>query len=297
MSIDLLKHYSCYNPTEVISMDYQKLTIGQMAKLNHISEQSLRLYDREGLLSPFVKDGSTGYRYYHIIQSARLDMIQYMKAYGMTLREIGEYLNRNNPSEIKDILKRQENYIDESIADLERSKRAVTRTLENYKRYETLPKNGLPFLEYISERKIYRYASKNNFFETDFAGYEYMLRELKEHLINSKLAMTYFCNVGTIMKKDKLLSGNFYANEVFLFIDEEIENKLEILPATTYYCLCSENFDDERENAIRLLNEIRDKGFTVNGDYVCEVIIDFPVFDVESRKMFYKIQIPVMPNS
>ena len=59
-------------------MDYQKLTIGQMAKLNHISEQSLRLYDREGLLSPFVKDENTGYRYYHIIQSARLDMIQYM---------------------------------------------------------------------------------------------------------------------------------------------------------------------------------------------------------------------------
>ena len=33
-------------------------------------------------------DPVTGYRYYHIIQSAKLDLIQNMKVYGMTLRQI-----------------------------------------------------------------------------------------------------------------------------------------------------------------------------------------------------------------
>lgn len=33
-------------------MDLQKLSIGQMAELNHVSEQTLRLYDKEGLLVP-----------------------------------------------------------------------------------------------------------------------------------------------------------------------------------------------------------------------------------------------------
>ena len=33
-------------------MDLEKLTIGQMAELNHVSEQTLRLYDREGLMKP-----------------------------------------------------------------------------------------------------------------------------------------------------------------------------------------------------------------------------------------------------
>ena len=46
-------------------MDLQKLTIGQMAELNHISEQTLRLYDRVGLLKPRYIDRATGYRYYH----------------------------------------------------------------------------------------------------------------------------------------------------------------------------------------------------------------------------------------
>lgn len=37
---------------KLTNLDVKKMTIGQMAKMNHISEQTLRLYDREGLLSP-----------------------------------------------------------------------------------------------------------------------------------------------------------------------------------------------------------------------------------------------------
>ena len=37
-------------------MDTKKLTIGQMAKLNHITKQTLRLYDKKGLLKPAYID-------------------------------------------------------------------------------------------------------------------------------------------------------------------------------------------------------------------------------------------------
>ncbi len=36
---------------KLTNLDVKKMTIGQMARMNHISEQTLRLYDREGLLS------------------------------------------------------------------------------------------------------------------------------------------------------------------------------------------------------------------------------------------------------
>ena len=38
------------------------LTIGKMAKLNGISEQTLRLYDKMGLVVPCEINKSTGYR-------------------------------------------------------------------------------------------------------------------------------------------------------------------------------------------------------------------------------------------
>ena len=277
-------------------VNFQRLSNGQMARLNNISEQTLRLYDREKLLSPAVRDKESGYRYYHIIQSAKLDMIQYMKAYGLKLKEIRACLDRNDPSEIQRILKRQMQSINIKIDALKKTQRAITRTLENYRRYESLPKNGIFFLEYMPQRRIYRYASENNFFETDFAGYEYMLRELKQHLATTNLAMTYFCNVGTIMRLPHIMSGNFYANEVFLFVDDEIDKETETLPAASYYCVCSDDFSKEAENAGMLLKEIERVGFAVSGDYICEVIIDFPSFESSTREMFYKIQIPVTPR-
>lgn len=276
-------------------MDLQKLTIGQMAKLNRISQQTLRLYDKEGLLTPMIIDEHTGYRYYHIIQSARLDMIQYMKAYGMTLKQIRQQLDEGNPETIKQFLKEQQTAIDLQIEDLRRRKRSISRTLENYRQYDALPKDGQMFMEYIPERYIYRYTSDKNFFDQDYAGYEYMLRELKMHLANNDLAMSYFCNVGTMMRRENLLKGDFSANDVFLFVDPEDESfESEKIPAAMYYCICCDDFYAERENARRLIRRIQESGFEVCGDYLCEVLVEFPVFENDHRNMFYKIEIPVI---
>lgn len=278
-------------------MDLQRLSIGQMAKLNRISQQTLRLYDREGLLTPKIIDPHTGYRYYHIIQSARLDMIQYMKAYGMTLKQIQQQLDQGNSQTIQEFLQQQKIAIDQQIEELRRSKRSINRTLENYRQYEALPKDGQMFMEYIPERRIYRYTSEKDFFDQDYAGYEYMLRELKMHLASNDLAMSYFCNVGTIMRQENLMNDQFSSNEVFLFVDPEDDTvNAEIIPAAMYYCVCSDDFYAEKNNARKLMKVIKDNGFQVSGDYLCEVLVEFPVFEEDQRNMFYKIEIPVIPK-
>ena len=99
-------------------MDLQKLSIGQMAELNHVSEQTLRLYDKEGLLVPRCVDPVTGYRYYHITQSAKLDLIQNMKVYGMTLRQIRSFLDSNDPAALRALLAEQADSIEERIRQL-----------------------------------------------------------------------------------------------------------------------------------------------------------------------------------
>jgi DNA-binding transcriptional MerR regulator len=59
----------------------KKLSIGEMAKINHVSVQTLRYYDRIDLLKPIYVNEETNYRYYDIKQSAIVDMIQYMKSF------------------------------------------------------------------------------------------------------------------------------------------------------------------------------------------------------------------------
>ena len=275
-------------------MDLQKLSIGQMAELNHVSEQTLRLYDKEGLLVPRCVDPVPGYRYYHIIQSAKLDLIQNMKIYGMTLRQIRSFLDSNNPSALRALLTEQADSIEERIRQLRRSQSAITRTLDNYRRYEAMPRNGEIFLEYIPERRIFRYSCDVNYFDQDESGYEYMLRQMKTNLVANNMPLSYFTNIGTIIRREHLVPDALFSNEVFLFVDEDDSSQaMETLPAASYLCLCSDEFSMEAANVRRLLDYVQTRGCEIAGDYICEVVVDFPMLDFDRRRMFYKAQIPV----
>ncbi len=275
-------------------MDLQKLSIGQMAELNHVSEQTLRLYDKEGLLVPRCVDPVTGYRYYHIIQSAKLDLIQNMKVYGMTLRQIRSFLDSNDPAALRALLSEQAASIEERIRQLRRSQSAITRTLDNYRRYEAMPRNGEIFLEYIPERRIFRYSCDVNYFDQDESGYEYMLRQMKTNLVANNMPLSYFTNIGTIIRREHLVPDSLFSNEVFLFVDEDDSSQaMETLPAASYLCLCSDEFSMEATNVRRLLDYVQTRGCEIAGDYICEVVVDFPMLDFDRRRMFYKAQIPV----
>lgn len=275
-------------------MDLQKLSIGQMAKLNHVSEQTLRLYDKEGLLVPRCVDPVTGYRYYHITQSAKLDLIQNMKVYGMTLRQIRSFLDSNDPAALRALLAEQADSIEERIRQLRRSQSAITRTLDNYRRYEAMPRNGEIFLEYIPARRIFRYSCDVNYFDQDESGYEYMLRQMKTNLVANNMPLSYFTNIGTIIRREHLVPDALFSNEVFLFVDENDSSQaMETLPAASYLCLCSDEFSMEAENVRRLLDYVQTRGCKIAGDYICEVVVDFPMLDFNRRRMFYKAQIPV----
>lgn len=275
-------------------MDLQKLSIGQMAELNHVSEQTLRLYDKEGLLVPRCVDPVTGYRYYHITQSAKLDLIQNMKVYGMTLRQIRSFLDSNDPAALRALLAEQADSIEERIRQLRRSQSAITRTLDNYRRYEAMPRNGEIFLEYIPARRIFRYSCDVNYFDQDESGYEYMLRQMKTNLVANNMPLSYFTNIGTIIRREHLVPDALFSNEVFLFVDENNSSQaMETLPAASYLCLCSDEFSMEAENVRRLLDYVQTRGCKIAGDYICEVVVDFPMLDFNRRRMFYKAQIPV----
>ena len=56
-------------------MNNDYLSIGEMAKMNHITVTTLRLYDELDLLKPVYVNPETNYRYYDIKQNARFDSI------------------------------------------------------------------------------------------------------------------------------------------------------------------------------------------------------------------------------
>ncbi|MEW9094252.1 MAG: helix-turn-helix domain-containing protein [Clostridiaceae bacterium] len=273
----------------------ERISIGKMAKLNNVSEQTLRLYDRKGLLKPCYIDKNTGYRYYNIKQCARLDMIQYMKSLGMPLKNIKAQLDYKEIGTVKKMLNSQKKLIDEKIIELQLMKRAITKSVENFDRYEVAPKEGVVVLEYIPERRIYCYDGGINIYDYGLETYEYILRHLKEHILLNKLPMMYFSNVGSILRKDILDQEKLISTEVCLFIDEDfqIEDNVEIISSNTFACIYCNSFWEEKKYAEQLLNHIKEKGYKIIGDYICEVVADLPVFLENERNMFIKLQVPI----
>ena len=277
-------------------MDLKKLSIGQMAKLNHVSVQTLRLYDKIGLLTPLYINEDTGYRFYSIGQSATLDMIQYYKEIGFSLQEIKERLNEMNLDKMPSVLQDRYDYIDKQLEKLKIDQAAILRSIESFNRYMTMPQIGKIFYEYVPERTIYVYHTGQNFFSYSYYDYEYHLRMFKDHLTEKGFPSTYFTNVGTMMRHEKIAHDlDFYSDELFIFLDknDRLPFKTETVPAGTYISMCCDIFDAERDYAEMLFKEMRNQNLTPLGDYLCEVVTEYPDSKNGQRKIFYKMQVRI----
>ncbi|MBR8646257.1 MerR family transcriptional regulator, partial [[Brevibacterium] frigoritolerans] len=67
-----------------------------MAKLRGVTVDTLRHYDKIGLLKPFHIDPETGYRYYSISQYEVLGTIKELRSIGFSLEEIKQFLTDRN---------------------------------------------------------------------------------------------------------------------------------------------------------------------------------------------------------
>lgn len=271
------------------------LSIGQMAQLNRVSIQTLRLYDKMGILKPSYINPESGYRYYNILQCAKLDLIQNLKFCGLSLKEIKEYLEHENNHFLEERMKAEKQQVKEQLKALEEQKRAIQRTLDSLDRYRTAPPDGTITLEYIPERTIIVLDSRNNYFEQGLEIYEHSLLQLKHSLSDQHMKHLYYRNPGTIWRRDLVLKREFVSTEVYVNVEPEDfpPKQITLIPAGMYQCIYCNQFQKEKSYALKLLDRVEANGYTISGDYLCETILETPLFHTDERGMFLRLQVPV----
>ena len=93
-------------------------SIGELAKYQNISKQTLIFYDKIGLFRPAYVDPDNGYRYYSAAQLDFLDTILIMKKIGFSLKEIQEHMKHYTIDSSLVLLRSQLTRIDREIAEL-----------------------------------------------------------------------------------------------------------------------------------------------------------------------------------
>ncbi|MFQ6069306.1 MAG: MerR family DNA-binding protein [Candidatus Aminicenantales bacterium] len=110
------------------------LTIGQLAKSAKVNIQTIRYYERRGLIpEPLRRD--SGYRQYPLEMTMRIQFIKRAKELGFSLKEIGELLSlRLDPktpcSEVKRKAEAKLSDIKEKIRSLQHMKKALIKLTE-----------------------------------------------------------------------------------------------------------------------------------------------------------------------
>ena len=109
-------------------------SISEAAALVGMTSETLRHYDRLGLVRPGVRDEWTGYRYYSEQEIVRLNTIQALRCMDLSLKDILRALEYDGLEELIAFLRSAEKSADEKIARLQQAKEKIKRARADYEK-------------------------------------------------------------------------------------------------------------------------------------------------------------------
>lgn len=131
------------------------LSVGEAAKAVHMTSETLRHYDRIGLVKPSKKDQWTNYRYYTQQDIVRLNTVRSLQLMDLPLQEIKKVLEYDDLEEIVEFLDQAEKKADEKIAALQYSKSKIQLAKTDYERkLQERNKTSTAFIKDVPERII-----------------------------------------------------------------------------------------------------------------------------------------------
>lgn len=112
----------------------QTMSIGRLAAQARVNIDTIRYYERQGLLPPAERSAS-GYRKYSQSDLERLRFILRSKDLGFTLAEIGELLSltsnrRSDMDGVKRKARTRLEQVEQKIAELKRVKRGLEKLID-----------------------------------------------------------------------------------------------------------------------------------------------------------------------
>lgn len=212
----------------------KKYTIGETASLLGISTQTLRYYDKIGLLSPGYTDISTGYRYYYYNQFHYIDRIRYLQSFGMQLEDIRKIIHSGSVDLLLPYLRKKR---EDALQELKETEERI-KDIEWYIDYFTYMNKGENLNNLYKIQKEERYIlGVPCFYKEQLPQMEIRLAaaKSKNEYLNAKFRRQY----GYKIDVDALLKKEFYPREYFVYFREKpnLDKSLyDTIPGGEYLC-------------------------------------------------------------
>lgn len=211
-------------------MDKQNLfSIGDVAKLFHLSVSSLRHYEDIGLVTPEYIAPDSGYRYYGAKQFEVLNSIRYLRVLDMPLTEIAEFLGNRDVELMEEKLLLQKQVVIAKQEELRRIERKIENRLHMI---EDAKKSVFDRVTITHKNKCRMVWIGDTLKIRSFLDMEAPMRRLEQEQAE---AVVFLGKVGVGISPENMKNGYFGNYDgIFLILDEEdyFEGKITELDET-----------------------------------------------------------------
>lgn len=275
----------------------EKLTIGEFAKLRGVTTETLRYYDRIGLLKPVEVDLKTGYRFYSIIQSEKLGTIKELRQLGMSIEAIQQYFDERHLDKSIEILEERYEALKKKIQELKLLEKSIENKLVHLHAISSVEHlNELQIKELPERRVIVMNQPINNEIESWYA-------EVKlESMLDGVSPIIGTNRYGVVIDEAYIKLQDKYRGtpSVCLFITKEDELKcyekevkIQVFHKGKYACMYHRTSLKQIYKPLsNMMQKLEKDGYKVLGDGVQIVQIDISVTD-QGEEALFELQLPI----
>ena len=238
-------------------------SVGEAARAVHMTSETLRHYDRIGLVKPSKKDEWTNYRYYTEQDMVRLNTVRALQIMDLPLQEIKQVLEYDDLEKIIDFLVRAEKKADEKIAALQYSKAKIQLAKADFeKNLQKQQKLDGSFIKDFPSRVILlsdtlETPTLDNLWNYLSHFYDKLSPSLKEQFSFEDLAGIY--------------TENGLSRLFAVCIRYTGTDGLKVLPKGKY--LCANCTEENRETTLNELIKIATAEYCANPQFTIQLIV------------------------
>lgn len=196
--------------------------IGEIADIYGISVQTLRHYEKIGLLHPAYIDPITHYRYYGYEQTEVLNTIRYLRALDTPLEDIHAFINNRNVDLMENMLISQQQKVSKKIEDLHKMQQRITNRLSILQKAKNTEIGVIQQKEYEALPYI---CIKQSVQPTSYLDLENFIVQMEKQ---QKEIVVFLGNVGLGISNTHLQQKEYLYDSVFILLDENDVSMKEI---------------------------------------------------------------------
>lgn len=213
-------------------------SIGETAKLFNISVQTLRHYEKMGLITPDYVNPKTGYRYYAPKQFHYIDRIHYLKGLGLSLKEIKDILASGQVDNLQFFLRKK---LADRQSELEKLQETISDLQWYIKYFEYMDQDRPEGQVYISTLEERYLLSAPCLSSERFEDIEMRLTKLRSR--DEFKNLHYRRHYGFIIDFEDMMRQHFVPTAAFIYLKskpEFVSPYITTLPAGDYLCFSAQ---------------------------------------------------------